>query len=206
MGKFTDFSDDEEDDNEHIFRVPSYSKEPPPKIPRQLGIGKKVFNFQTSWAPIYSCVAFRDEYRSDKLVVWILLPSGIGELGTLKVTVSTDGETLDVDVKWPRIMVDCDLMHAIWKNSKSGMLPAYHPKIMAIETQIEEMLTENQAATGNEGMRSTAKIPLPFPVQHQIQAIHKMEDRTYARMLYVELIGTNSTVQDLMQGGFSMVS
>ena len=52
---------------------------------------------------------------------------------SIKIQTLENGKKIDISVKWPEIMVDCDMLHKFLRmeGKKTFALPEYHPKIIA---------------------------------------------------------------------------
>ena len=142
LGQKRERSIDDEDDIVDYEILPG-SPAKVAKIDNSRDEDVELFNFQISkWMPWYSMCPWKDEERNEKILLWILLPSGVGEHKTCKVKVVDDGKNLKVSVVWPKMMTDAGRLHQYFWDNEMEDLPEFHPKFIACKAAIEDMLQQ----------------------------------------------------------------
>lgn len=136
--------------------------------------------------PLHALSEWTEPGTTTKCVtVAVVLPSGI-EPGKFSVRVMEGGTELHVTVVWPNPLADVHTMHRKWLHSDGpDKLEVYHPRFVGFDNFLKSL-----RARSTDNIESTAKIPMPFPVQTHIYGKYNMGWReSSTRMVYVELRG-----------------
>lgn len=163
-------------------------------------------SFCTDWRPLYGLCRWIDEKANEMALVWINLPSGVAA-NKVKTAVAEDGYSLQVTIAWPDIMVNCNQLHARFKNQKTGesteknILPDFHPKVIACKSVMRKIKTYESAGIEN-GAQRTTEIVLPFQVQKKMAVYKKLAGTDNSRVIYVELAGVNVTEAESEEDDF----
>ncbi len=115
------------------------------------------------------------------------------------VSVEDGGQYLSIDVEWPPVLCDMEMLHSKWikgLDSSPGAtgsgkgIQMYHLRIV---TALKSLKKKRARAT--DKIRSVARIPLPKPVSTEIAAERKMEFQASpgARVVYVDLKTAKAT-------------
>ncbi len=105
----------------------------------------------------------REDGMTEKLTLLVCLPCAI-DYEADRVEVINEGQSLEVTVEWPQIMLDPESMMSPFINDPNW--PRYtvdHPKIVAFEKSLKN-LRMSAGKKRDEPMTSTARIKFPFQV------------------------------------------
>lgn len=97
--------------------------------------------------------------RARRLSVATLLLSGVSP-EQFSIRVSEDGQVLQVTITWPNSLVDSNLLHRKWLQSKeSDHIKTYHPNLIIFEQCSKTCRSRNSV-----GAEYTALVSLPLQV------------------------------------------
>ena len=100
----------------------------------------------------------------------IVLPSGI-DTGHFSIRVIEDGLHVELTVQWPDVLLDMQLLHRKWLQSKNRIdaIEPYHPKIVGFGSFLKNLRHAHM-----EKVESTVRIRLPFRVQTHIEGKYNL--------------------------------
>lgn len=90
-------------------------------------------------------------------------------------------------MQWPSPLVDSELLHQKWllsaEEDNNTLFTMFHPKVLALEDTLKK---KRKRAT--DDVTSTAKIPVPFPVQTHIESKTNLGfEESSTKLVYIEL-------------------
>ena len=148
------------------------------------GAGEEVVFGPQAFNPLYLQSVWKERKSATKrLTLAILLPSEIIS-GEFSLRVADGGEYLELTIEWPKPLVDPDTMHRKWLCSDGDdRMRDHHPKLNGFEEALKSLRSRM-----TELIESTARIPLPFPVQTHFESKRNLLfQECGVRMLYVDL-------------------
>lgn len=148
----------------------------------QISKGAEVIMSDLQFKPIYSIGAWQEPDENDNRYVSVAILMFTGQDKTTSFSVNVvDGEYLEYSIAWPRPLCDTNLLHRKWisgEGRNTRKLEYYHPMIRCFLPFISRI-------RGNrEKMVTTARIPLPFPVETNVDQHLLKFPNTSARILY----------------------
>lgn len=90
-------------------------------------------------------------------------------------------------------MLDAEDMHSRWFGKNTDKLLSYHPMISCFRSFVSRMRGDNNC------IRTTARIPLPFPVESRFDFHFTTSGKSTARIAYVVLRAPSECI-DLVAG------
>lgn len=140
-------------------------------------IGLSEFFFK----PIYSIGAWQkpDDNDNRYVSIAILFFTGQDTTSSYSVDVVDGGNYLEYSVAWPIPFEDPRLLHRKWieGNGPLQIMP-YHPMVTCFNQFIRRLRGDR------ERIRTTARLPLPFPVETDVEEHLLKFPGTSARVLY----------------------
>lgn len=124
----------------------------------------------------------------DMLTYTIPLTSGvdISNDNDIKVYVSENNTELVVEEKVAKMVSDAREMHEGFRKKDPNAYPADHPKIVGFNKFFSGIRKRE-----GDPIYTIGVIPLPFPVQKKIVNYHRLQSKTGARAIYVDLCAMN---------------
>lgn len=145
-----------------------------------------VRNEENTWVPLCIMNTYRDAMMVDRVVLKILLPSGVGEKDSTDVTMSTekDATELRIEVEWPDLLMNEDKFHDPLEEKNDYSHENEILRKHALKSRMAEL-----RATRHDKIKSTTRIPLPFKVEPQIKDEQWCfaGDAKGSRVLYIDL-------------------
>jgi len=172
--------EDEDQDSDVEFVTPksaTHQRDP------STGAGAELILSEFNFKPIYNIGIWEstDGDGSRRVSVAILLFSGSDKKNQVKFKV-LDGQYLEYTFIWPSVMLNADDMHSRWLNGRqTKTLLSYHPMISCFRSFVSRMRGNNDC------IRTTARIPLPFPVESRFDVHFNTSQNSTARIAYVIL-------------------
>lgn len=133
------------------------------------------------FTPIHAMSVWQNNECQKIVSIPILLPSGVSEKSQSKVSVSEDGNQLEVEIVWPLMLSNVSFLHEFW-NHVTETIPDSHPKIVGFHSFFQDMRKKD-----SDPIFSIGKIELPFSVNKSITSIKRIGDKSGTRIIYVEL-------------------
>jgi len=126
------------------------------------------------------------ETKTKRLTVALVLPSGVNR-SDFTLQVLEDGLSLQLTVQWPAPLVNLKLLHQKWlrpvEKDSDPLFTMFHPKVLALEDALKK-----KRLRATDDVISTAKIPLPFPVQTHIESKTNLGFKeSGTKLVYIEL-------------------
>lgn len=135
------------------------------------------------FGPLYAVSIWKEpETMTRRITLAVILPSGV-DAGGFSLRVVDGGQFLEITVKWPRPLIDLNLMHKKWLGGPDSTYQVYHPEFIGFQEGMKKL---RQKST--DWIESLARIPLPFPVETHIHDKHNLawrDDST--KLLYIRL-------------------
>jgi len=125
------------------------------------------------------------ETRSMRLIVAILLPSGVGKArGMLFFQVASSGLQVELTIKWPKPMTCPKVVH--WSKLREGEIESTHPSIRGFEDALRMLRSRFK-----DSMESVTFISLPFKVEsHVAEHDNNWFKDCDVRIWYIQLKGS----------------
>lgn len=112
----------------------------------------------------------------------MVLPSGVGKGGS-RVKIIEDGEMLLLTVQWPVPLIDPKVLHRVWLRSETtNRIERCHPKIGGFLDSLKLLRRKKF-----DLVQSTARIPLPVPVQPAIKKDRMLFKEHNCNILYLQM-------------------
>ena len=151
------------------------------------GSGAELTIGDSFFKPLYLVGVWEEPATKTKRInVVIVLPSGIDK-NDFALSVSEGGKLLQLQVTWPDPIVSLELLHQKWLRNSGGtqkvQFTMFHPAVLSLEDALKA-----RRERANDFVVSTARIPLPFPVQTHIEGQSNLFFKeTSTKIVYVEL-------------------
>ena len=134
-----------------------------------------------TFTPICAMSIWQNNECQKIVSVPILLPSGVSEKSQSKVSMSEDGNQLEVEIVWPLMLSNVNFLHEFW-NISGIVIPDSHPKIVGFHSFFQDMRKKD-----SDPIFSVGKINLPFTVNKSITTIKRIGDKAGTRIICAEL-------------------
>ena len=144
-------------------------------------VGFETISSDFNFKPIYSIGAWQEPDEDDNrfVSVAILLFTGQDTTSSYSINV-VDGEYLEYTVTWPIPFGDPKLLHRKWVtgSTQPSRMMHYHPMVTCFNEFFKRIRGDRERIT------TTSRLPLPFPVETEVDQHLLKFPGTSARILY----------------------
>lgn len=152
-----------------------------------------------NWNPIYLIGEWMNDESETRISVAILLPSGIGKkTDDYSVSISQDGRSLNLSVKWPVAMSSPNVMHRFWTDGNNDQKNRAEGAVRAAAFRRPLCLLRKNTS---RPIMSTCTIELPCVVKSESKIVEEKNvvflrvDESGEKILYLTLETPNSGYQ-----------